>query len=529
MTCPDIVQESMRLASEGNNSEAKKILMSALAQNQDQIEILNALGDMAFLSKESGDALYFYERSLRVFPQQSDILFNTALIYKEQGNLIKALETYTKNLDINSNDIECLNNRGNIFRKLSLFEKAYQDLNKARDIIDNQAVSSSDRIQPWVIYLNLGNVLILKGKYDEANKFFDKGLVLEPNSFELKRSKGVCSFHLSQYQEAIDYYHKALEIKPDDIEIQFDMALAYLSMGDYDEGLKRYEFRNKIKKLDGTLWMGQEDISGKTVYIKAEQGLGDVIQFSRYVPLVSMMGATVCFQVPKPLQGIMRSLGDDFMIVDEMESGFDFYTYLMSLPFIFKTNLNNIPVKERYLFSGEGKADLWQKKLNRSERLQVGLIWHGGFRERLPHIWHINRSRNIACEFLAPLFRLDIDLVSLQKGKEALDEMKDFLNKHKSFRIKEYSDEIKDFSDTAALIENLDLVISVDTSVAHLAASLGKETWLLNRFNSCWRWISSDKTRTQWYPTMKIFNQTKLGEWGDVIENVKKNLEARIK
>jgi hypothetical protein len=201
----------------------------------------------------------------------------------------------------------------------------------------------------------------------------------------------------------------------------------------------------------------------------------------------------------------------------------------MSLPFIFKTNLNNIPVKERYLFSGEGKADLWQKKLNRSERLQVGLIWHGGFRERLPHIWHINRSRNIACEFLAPLFRLDIDLVSLQKGKEALDEMKDFLNKHKSFRIKEYSDEIKDFSDTAALIENLDLVISVDTSVAHLAASLGKETWLLNRFNSCWRWISSDKTRTQWYPTMKIFNQTKLGEWGDVIENVKKNLEARIK
>jgi tetratricopeptide (TPR) repeat protein len=519
----------MRLASEGKDFDAKKLLMEALAQNQDQIEILNALGDMAFLSKESGDALYFYERSLRVFPQQSDILFNTALIYKEQGNLIKALETYTKNLDINPNDIECLNNRGNIFRKLSLFEKAYQDLNKARDIIDNQAVSSSDRIQPWVIYLNLGNVLILKGKYDEANKFFDKGLVLEPNSFELKRSKGVCSFHLTQYQEAIDYYHKALEIKPDDIEIQFDMALAYLSMGDYDEGLKRYESRNKIKKLDGTLWMGQEDISGKTVYIKAEQGLGDVIQFSRYVPLVSMMGATVCFQVPKPLQGIMRSLGDDFMIVDEMESGFDFYTYLMSLPFIFKTNLNNIPVKERYLFSGEGKADLWQKKLNRSERLQVGLIWHGGFRERLPHIWHINRSRNIACEFLAPLFRLDIDLVSLQKGKEALDEMKDFLNKHKSFRIKEYSDEIKDFSDTAALIENLDLVISVDTSVAHLAASLGKETWLLNRFNSCWRWISSDKTRTQWYPTMKIFNQTKLGEWGDVIENVKKNLEARIK
>ena len=529
MTYLNIIEESMRLTSDGKDFEAKKILMGALAQNQDQIEILNALGDMAFLSKESGDALYFYERSLRVFPQQSDTLFNTALIYKEQGNLIKALETYTKILDMNPNDLECLNNRGNIFRKLSLFEKAYQDLNKAKDIMGNEEASSSDRIQPWVIYLNLGNVLILKGKYDEANKFFDKGLVLEPNSFELKRSKGEVLFYLTQYQEAVDYYHKALEIKPHDIEIQLDTAYAYLSMGDYDEGLKRYESRNKIKKLDGTLWTGQEDISGKTVYIKAEQGLGDMIQFSRYVPLVSMMGATVCFQVPRPLQGIMKSLGNEFEIVDEMESGFDFYTHLMSLPFIFKTNLNSIPAKERYLLSENDKVDLWQKKLNKSERLQVGLIWHGGFRERFPLLWHINAYRNIECEFLEPLFHLDIDLVSLQKGDKALEEMKIFLNKHKSFRIKEYSDEIKDFSDTAALIENLDLVISVDTSVAHLAASLGKETWLLNRFNSCWRWISSNKTRTPWYPSMKIFNQRKLGQWDDVMDDVSKNLKERIK
>jgi ADP-heptose:LPS heptosyltransferase len=130
---------------------------------------------------------------------------------------------------------------------------------------------------------------------------------------------------------------------------------------------------------------------------------------------------------------------------------------------------------------------------------------------------------------LEPLFYLDIDLVSLQKGKEALDEMKDFLGKYPSFRLIDYSEEIKDFSDTAALIENLDLVISVDTSVAHLAASLGKETWLLNRFNSCWRWNSSNKTRTPWYPSMKIFNQIKLGQWDDVMDDVIKNLKERIK
>jgi len=529
MTCLDIIEESMRLTSEGKSSEAKKILMGALAQNQDQTEILNALGDMAYLSRESGDALYFYERSLKVLSQQPDILFNTALIYKERGSLIQALEAYSKILDMNPSDLECLNNRGNIFRELSFFEKAYQDLNKANELITNKATISSDKFEPWVIYLNLGNVLILMGRYEEANIFFDKGLALKPTSFELQRSKGSVLFYLSQYQEAIDHYHKALKIKPLDTEVQRDMALAYLSMGDYDEGLKRHESRDVVKKFVGTLWTGQEDISGKIVYIKAEQGLGDMIQLSRYVPLVSMMGAKVYFQVPKSLQSVMRSLGDQFKIVDEMESGFDFCTHLMSLPFIFKTNLNSIPAKERYLLSDKNKVDLWKKKLNKSERLQVGLIWHGGAREKLPHLWHINRYRDIACEFLEPLFQLDIDLVSLQKGEEALDEMKYFLGKYPSYRLIDYSDEIKDFSDTAALIENVDLVITVDTSVAHLAASLGKETWLLNRFNSCWRWISSDRTRSPWYPSVKIFNQIKLGEWGDVMESVKKNLEERIK
>ena len=529
MTHIDPIEVSMKIASEGKTLQAKKILMDALTQNKDNIEILNALGDLMYLSEELLDAIHFYEKSLRIFSQQPDILFNVALIHKDSGNLVKALEAYTRLLEIRPNDIECLNNRGNIFRELSLFEKAFQDLNKANEIINNQKITSLHEVEPWVIYLNLGNVLTLMGRYMEANNFFDKGLALKPNSFELQRSKGVILFHLTYYEEAINHYHAALEIKPHDIEIQLDIALAHLSIGNYDEGFKSYEFRTEVKKLDGQIWTGQEDVSGKVIYVRAEQGLGDVIQFSRYIPMIEELGAKIYFQVPKPLQNIIRSLGDQFEIVDEMERGFDYYTYLMSLPFIFKTNLHSIPARERYLSVDEEKAALWNKKLNRSERYQVGLVWQSGFRENRPELWQINRNRNITCEFLQRLFHLDIDLVSLQKGDEAIDEMKDFLDKHPSFRIKEYSDEIENFSDTAALIENLDLVISVDTSVAHLAASLGKETWLLNRFNSCWRWISSNKTRTPWYPSMKIFNQRKLGQWDDVMDDVIKNLKERIK
>jgi hypothetical protein len=277
------------------------------------------------------------------------------------------------------------------------------------------------------------------------------------------------------------------------------------------------------------MWTGVEDVSGKVIYIKAEHGLGDMIQFSRYVHLIEARGARVYLQAPQSLQIIMRSLSDQLEIVDEMERGFDYYTNLMSLPYIFKTNLHNIPARESYLFADEDKVKLYKKKLNKTERKQVGLVWHGGFREKQPELWHINNSRNIACAFLEPLFRLDIDLVSLQKGDEAIDEMTDFLKRHPSFQLKDYSHELKNFSDTAALIENLDLVISVDTSVLHLAASLGKETWLLNRLNSCWRWNSCNKTRTPWYPTMKIFNQTKLGQWDDVVDDVIKNLKERIK
>ncbi len=526
----DPIKASMKIASEGKTLQAKKILMDALTQNKDNIEILNALGDLMYLSEELVDAIHFYEKSLGVFTQQPNILFNVALISKESGNLVKALEAYTRLLEIRPHDLDCLNNRGNIFRELSLFEKALKDFNKAKEIINNKGNKTPYEVEPWVIDLNLGNVLILMGKYEEANNFFDQGIAINKNSSDLLKSKAVALLYLAHYEEAIFYLKKAMNIAPHDLSMHLNLALAYLSIGNYNEGFRCYESRAEVKKLDGQIWTGQKDVSGKVIYVKAEQGLGDVIQFSRYIPMVEDLGAKVYFQVPKALQNIIRSLGDQFEIVDEMERGFDYYTYLMSLPYIFKTNLHSIPVRERYLSADEEKIALWNKKLNRSERYQVGLVWQGGFRENRPDLWHIYHGyRNIACEFLQPLFLLDIDIVSLQKGDEAINEIKDFLDKHPSFRIKEYSDEIENFSDTAALIENLDLVISVDTSVAHLAASLGKETWLLNRFNSCWRWNSSNKTRTPWYPSMKIFNQRKLGQWDDVMDDVIKNLKERIK
>jgi tetratricopeptide (TPR) repeat protein len=325
MTHIDTINASIIMASGGNTSQAKKILMDALAQNENNIEILNALGDLTYLSEELNDAIHFYEKSLRIFSQQPDILFNVALIHKYSGNLVKALEAYTRALEIRPNDLECLNNRGNIFRELRLFEKAFQDLIKANEILNSQPNIKSHKVEPWIIELNLGNILMLLGRYDEAIIFFDKGLSSKKLLPDFLKSKGVCLMYLARYQDSIDCLIKAIDIRPHDLRMQFDLALAYLSIGKYDEGFAMYETRPFLKKLERAIWTGAEDVSGKIIYVKAEQGLGDVIQFSRYIPMIEDLGAKIYFQVPKSLQKIIRSLGDKFEIVDEIEEGFDYY------------------------------------------------------------------------------------------------------------------------------------------------------------------------------------------------------------
>ena len=262
------------MASGGNTSGAKKILMDALAQNENNIEILNALGDLTYLSEELNDAIHFYEKSLRIFSQQPNILFNVALIHKYSGNLVKALEAYTRALEIRPNDLECLNNRGNIFRELRLFEKAFQDLIKANEILNSQPNIKSHKVEPWIIELNLGNILMLLGRYDEAIIFFDKGLSSKKLLPDFLKSKGVCLMYLARYQDSIDCLIKALDIGPHDLRMQFDLALAYLSIGKYDEGFAMYETRPFLKKLERVIWTGAEDVSGKIIYVKAEQVQG---------------------------------------------------------------------------------------------------------------------------------------------------------------------------------------------------------------------------------------------------------------
>jgi hypothetical protein len=267
--------------------------------------------------------------------------------------------------------------------------------------------------------------------------------------------------------------------------------------------------------------LGQACVKGEVILLYAEQGLGDTIQFCRYIKLVEDLGFKIVLDIPASLKLTMKTLRNKFIFIDENKNKIDYVCSLMSLPNIFKTTINTIPVKIPYLYADENKKSIWKQKIKKNRKINVGLIWSGGFREDMPETWDVNSRRNIELDLLKPISDIpNINLYSVQKGDPAESELKKIKKDDWKKIIINLTSEIKDFSDTAALIANLDLIISVDTSTAHLAAAMGAETWILNRYDTCWRWLDDGRQDSPWYPSVRLFRQTKPGDWQTVINQL---------
>ena len=281
------------------------------------------------------------------------------------------------------------------------------------------------------------------------------------------------------------------------------------------------------KNQTGILFNRVESLLNQTILIHAEQGLGDTIQFCRYAALVKKLGARVLLEVPKSLMVLLKDLeGVDILLEQGMPlPDFDFHCPLLSLPLAFKTELQTIPFPKSYLKADQNKINQWQKRLNLNG-FKVGLVWNGGFRANQPELWDINERRNIPLKILAQkLNSIKVNYFSLQKGDPAESEIRGHETEYwPSGNFFNFADELLDFSDTAALISNMDLIISVDTSTAHLAGALGKPTWILNRFDSCWRWML-DRDDSPWYESVKLYRQDEDRQWAPVLERVARDLK----
>jgi len=372
---------------------------------------------------------------------------------------------------------------------------------------------------------NLGNLLQQQERLDEAIACYRRALALKPDFSQALNNLANALKARNGPADAIASYHGAIRLRPDDPEVHYNLGMALLACGDMAAGWEEYEWRWKTPQMSPARpqfaqpqWRG-EAAEGRTVLIHAEQGFGDTIQFCRYAPLVAARGFRVILEVPTPLRRLLRTLPgiDRFMVDGEARPPFDLHCPMLSLPLALRTTLATIPAAVPYLHADAALVSDWGARLAMLETRgpRIGLVWAGNPRKQLIAAAATDRRRSIRPELLTSFINVpERQFFSLQKDGPAPPE---------HFRLIDFMDEMADFADTAALIANLDLVISVDTSVAHLAAALGKPVWLLDRFDACWRWLTGRRD-SPWYPGLRLYRQPRPGDWDSVLAEVTHDL-----
>ncbi len=458
------------------------------------------------------EAVESYETAIALKPDY-------AAAYHNYGNALRALKRYAEAIESFCNAIllkpdygEAYNNRGITLKRIQLFEEALHDFETAIALLPGHAG----------LYNNRGNALQELKRLEDAIESYETAIALNPHYAEAYCNRGAALHQLKRFDEAMESFDKALALKPGYLEATYERGVAHLLKGEFDIGWRAYEARTSTKRRpyekwvwDKPLWLGETDISGKTILVDREQGFGDVIQFCRYIRLLEDAGGRVLFPPQKQLQTLMRGLNahPDIIDLDKEIPHFDLHCPLMSLPFAFKTDIESIP-GETYIVPDEKRVAVWKHRLGRKTKPRVGVVWRGN---PIP-----DKDRSIEFELFRRLFNPRCEFISLQK--EVTDVERTGLDREGVFHT---GDALADFSDTAALCVLMDLVISVDTSVAHLAGALGSPVWVLLTWVPDWRWLL-DRDDSPWYPSMRLFRQKARGDWNGVLERLELGFEALV-
>ena len=486
---------------------------------------------------------------------RGDALHLMGLIEITRGRFGTAMDLIGEAINVNPAAHIYYTHLGTVFFRLGLFDKAEEACR--RSVVMNPGFAFS--------HYNFGNVLSKTGKTEEARAEYLKSLALNPNDSETITSIGT-TYHAqsdfdsaiqwyrravevapgnhqaiynigvalhdqARYEDALPYYERALVVKPGYVLPLWNRGLTRLTLGNLREGWDdfeaRWQFEEQMrevsipaKRFRRPMWRGEKGAPLR-IHLHGEQGVGDTLQFCRYAEMVRAMGHDVRLEVPPPLLDLLRrSLTREGISVQSMAPDypggmgileFDYHCPMMSLPRAFGTEVATIPWNGPYLKPDPGKVAKWQARLAGYQGRKIGLCWAGGKRTHDPLLAAVDGRRSVSVDTLKPIWsRPGNTYVSLQVGANAVGE---------GHTILDWTKEIDSFDDTAALIEALDLVISVDTSVIHVAGGLGKPIWMLNRYDTCWRWLRSG-SETKWYPSMKIIRQPRAKDWRSVVEEV---------
>jgi tetratricopeptide (TPR) repeat protein len=503
----------MVLTDLGRLPEALAGLNESIAWQPDYIDALYNSSVVLERLRRYDEAIVRCERVLARQPDHALALANRGNAQQKLLQFDAALASYDAALLIEPNSVETLCNRTRVLCQLRRIDDALQSSERALAL-------DSEYGPAWSSYAIVLHRLL---RYEDSLVAHDRAVALAPRERMVVFQRGNTLRVMKRHREALEAFERVLEIDPDDVDTHFSRAFVYLITGDFARGWPEYEWRwrepqvgSQKRDFAHPTWDGTQSLAGQRILLHAEQGFGDTLQFCRYAPLVKALGAHVILEVQPALKSLLRGLDgvDELVAQDDALPIFDLHCPLLSLPRAFHTELDTIPSRPSYLQADPVLVDKWRARLGTAHRPRIGIVWAGNPKHLDDH------NRSIALEQLRPVLTDACEWVSLQKPLG--DDDRAVLN---SLGIGYFGDEVRDFSDTAALIELTDRVLSVDTSVAHLAGALGKPCWVLLPHWPDWRWLF-DRDDSPWYPHTRLFRQSEPGEWGGVLSRVSEALRS---
>ncbi|MDP5241245.1 tetratricopeptide repeat protein [Uliginosibacterium sp. 31-16] len=527
----------------GRYVEARQLYQAVLQIDPRQVDALHLLGLLCSDAGDDESAVRWIGQALTLNPGFAAAHVNLGLALRRLGRHEEALETYDRAIAIAPDVVEAHFNRGNLLRDMGRTQDAFESFLRVlqfqpmyADALNNcgsilwkaekyaEAITYFDRvlaIEPGHVdaQVNKASALEKLGQLDDALKIYDRILEVEPDHVPALVNRGVVLEEKGLIPLALEHYLQAQKLSPGYADAHWNEALCRLKIGEYETGWEKYEWRwkeqrkNWIRDFKQPQWQG-ESLDGRTILLHAEQGFGDTLQFCRYARLVADLGARVVLEVQGSLVKLLSSLEGVSQIVAKGAElpEFDLHCPLLSLPRLLRTRVDQIPDGSAYLSAPHEILEKWQNLIPAVGRRRIGLIW----------ATTTKGNKNLPISMLEKLIHEGNDYFCIQKGVGDGD--RTVLGRFSNLFL--YDKELDDFADTAALVSCMDVIVSIDTSVAHLAGALGKPVWIMLPFAADWRWMIG-RDDCPWYPTARLFRQPSPNDWIPVVDHISAVLQGR--
>jgi tetratricopeptide (TPR) repeat protein len=519
---PDVLESWRQLGSllrrQDRLSEAAQAYDRALQLAPENADLWHLLGEVLKAQDRRDEAVLAFDQVLKFEPGHVDAANAAGLVHFEAERYDAAIARFDLSLQQRPDQAGVLCLKGISLRRLRRYQEALANGERAHALAPHDPDIAN----------SLGCILQNLGRHDDAIAVFDKAITIRPAFAEFHNHRGTSLAELHRFDEAFASFDRAIALKPDFADAHWNAALFKLLVGDFAAGWAAREWGRKCRAVgfversfDAPLWLADAPLAGKTILLHSDEGLGDTIQFGRYATMVAEQGAHVLLEVDPVLQPLLANVAG---VAACLKRGLDplppadFHCPLSSLPLAFATRLETIPVMPSYLPApARDRLQRWEERLGPHDRLRIGLVWSG-------NPAHLNdHNRSLPLQSLAPILDLDARFVSLQKDVRPSD--REVLAAQPA--IVDLTADIGDFVDTAALISCLDLVLTVDTSVAHLSAALGKPTWVMLPHTPDYRWLLS-RDDSPWYPSVRLFRQDNSRNYTAVIARIREALGALV-